>query len=132
MIPMPIEWNSPSCYLFYIFLKFFFKVFPHFAVSLLGPGRPDWGVAHRQPLSQNFAYHFSLLLKTELPSGICWKILLHGSNTWGSYIFQNTKWLFTFTECHICYYCLLAVNQGNYARGLFLKKLKTWSFSQSA
>jgi hypothetical protein len=30
---------------------------------------------------------------------------------------------------HTCYYCLLASNQGNYVRELFL--LKTWNFSLS-
>ena len=27
-----------------------------------------------------------------------------------------------FTERHICYYCLLAANEGNYVRGFSLKK----------
>jgi len=26
----------------------------------------------------------------------------------------------SYIERHICYYCLLAANQGNYVRGLFL------------
>jgi len=37
--------------------------------------------------------------------------------------------MFKFTERYICYYCLLAANQGNYVRGLFLKK--TWRVSLS-
>jgi hypothetical protein len=30
--------------------------------------------------------------------------------------------ILTFTERHIWYYCLLAANQGNYVKGLFLEK----------
>jgi len=45
------------------------------------------------------------------------------------YVVQNTKWLLTFTERHICYYCLLAANQGNIVHGLFLKKTSTVSLS---
>ena len=37
--------------------------------------------------------------------------------------------MLTFTERHICYYCLLATNQGNYVRGLFLKKTSIVSLS---
>ena len=44
-------------------------------------------------------------------------------------VFQNTKWLLTFPERHICYYCLLAANQGNIVHGLFLKKKNLNSFS---
>jgi hypothetical protein len=29
----------------------------------------------------------------------------------------HTKWLLTFTERYVCYYCLLAVNHDNYTRG---------------
>jgi len=53
----------------------------------------------------------------------CSKSSLHSHNGRGSCVFQNTKWLLKFTERHICYYCLLAANQGNYVRGFFLKKL---------
>ena len=42
-------------------------------------------------------------------------------------VFQNTKWLLSFTERHICYYCLLAANQGNYVHELFFKKTSTFS-----
>ena len=45
-------------------------------------------------------------------------------------VFQNTKRLLTFTERHICYYCLLAANQGNNVYGLFVKK-KTSTVSLS-
>jgi hypothetical protein len=31
---------------------------------------------------------------------------------------SHTKWLLTFTERYVCYYCLLAANHGNYTRGL--------------
>ena len=46
-------------------------------------------------------------------------------------LFQNTKWLLTFTERHICYYCLLAADQGNceYVHVLFFKKTSTFSLS---
>jgi hypothetical protein len=36
--------------------------------------------------------------------------------------------ILTFTGRHICYYCLLAANQGNYVHGLFLKKKKLGEF----
>ena len=52
----------------------------------------------------------------------CSKSSLHSHNGRGSCVFQNTKWLLKFIELHICYYCLLAANQGNYVRGPFLKK----------
>jgi len=35
----------------------------------------------------------------------------------------------SYIERHICYYCLLAANQGNNLRGLFLKKTSTVSLS---
>ena len=59
----------------------------------------------------------------------CSKSSLHSHNGRGSCVFQNKKWLLKFTERQICYYCLLAANQGNYARGLFLKKI--WRVSLS-
>jgi len=46
-------------------------------------------------------------------------------------VFQNTKWLLTFPERHICYYCLLAANQGNNVHGPFLKKTSTVSLSSN-
>jgi len=52
----------------------------------------------------------------------CSKSSLHSHNGRGSCVFQNTKWMLKFTERHICYYCLLAANQGNYVSGLFPKK----------
>ena len=52
----------------------------------------------------------------------CSKSSLHRNNGRGSCVFQNTKWLLKFTKRHICYYCLLAANQSNYVRGLFVKK----------
>ena len=59
----------------------------------------------------------------------CSKSSLYSHNGRGSCLFQNTKWLLKFTERHICYYCLLAANQGNYVCELFLKK--TWRVSLS-
>ena len=44
-------------------------------------------------------------------------------------LFQNTKWVLTFPERHICYYCLLAANESNNVHGLFLKKTSTVSLS---
>ena len=59
----------------------------------------------------------------------CSKSSLHSHDGRGSCVFQNTKWLLKFTERHICFYCLLVANQGNYMRGLFLKKnLESFSF----
>jgi len=50
----------------------------------------------------------------------CSKSSLHSHNGRGSCVLQNTKQLLKFTERHICYYCLLAANQGNYVHELFL------------
>ena len=58
----------------------------------------------------------------------CSKSSLHSHSGRGSCVCQNTKWLLTFTERHICYYCLLAANQGNYVRRFFLTKKKLGAF----
>ena len=95
-----------------------------FRVSSLGPGRPDRRAVHRQPSSLNFAYHFMILLKT---GAALWNSARNHRCTVTTdevLAYSKTQNDFTFTERHICYYRLLAANQGNYVRGLFLKK--TW------
>jgi hypothetical protein len=86
---------------------------------------------HRQPSSRNFAYHFLILLKSVAAFWNSARNCLCTVATDEILTIPKHKVIVKVNESHIYYFCLLAVNQGNFVHGVsFLKNLESFSLYQ--